>query len=466
MLEADYLIVGSGAMGMAFADTLLSETDASIIIVDRYAKPGGHWNHAYPFVTLHQPSQFYGVASKELSKNRKDAIGWNKGLFDLATGAEVMVYFEEVMRDTFLTSGRVQYFPSCNYNGNFKFKSLISGEEYEVKVNKKLIDCTYLKTTIPFSHKPNFSVANEVNFFPINNLVNIKSVPEGYVIIGGGKTGIDACLWLLQNNVDPEKITWIVSRDAWLIDRQNTQPSMEFFERTIGNQANQFEAISQSNSIGNLFEDLEAAGTLVRIDKTIRPQMFHGATISQMEIEQMRRIKNVIRMGKVKQIETDKIILEKGTIPTSVNHVHVDCSASAVTNLETKPIFEKDKITPQTIRPYQPIFSASVIAYIEANYDDDKVKNNFCQVVPLPNHDTDWIRMMAIQMVNQMSWNQDKSLRNWIRQNRLDGFGQLVKDVDKEDAPKMTILMRLKNAIMPAMMKLQQYMVELESEKS
>ena len=67
-LSSDYLIVGSGAMGMAFADVLLSETDATMTIVDRYPAPGGHWNVAYPFVTLHQPSAFYGVSSKELSK--------------------------------------------------------------------------------------------------------------------------------------------------------------------------------------------------------------------------------------------------------------------------------------------------------------------------------------------------------------------------------------------------------------
>lgn len=61
-LDTDYLVVGSGATGMAFADTLLAETDARITIVDRHGKPGGHWNDAYPFVTLHQPSAFYGVA--------------------------------------------------------------------------------------------------------------------------------------------------------------------------------------------------------------------------------------------------------------------------------------------------------------------------------------------------------------------------------------------------------------------
>jgi cation diffusion facilitator CzcD-associated flavoprotein CzcO len=58
MLETDYLIIGSGAVGTAFADTILTETDATIVIVDKLHQPGGHWNFAYPFVTLHQPWHF------------------------------------------------------------------------------------------------------------------------------------------------------------------------------------------------------------------------------------------------------------------------------------------------------------------------------------------------------------------------------------------------------------------------
>jgi len=109
MLETDYLVIGSGAVGMAFVDTLLSETDASITIIDRYAKPGGHWNVAYPFVTLHQPSQFYGVSSKELSNGHIDSVGTNKGLHSLAKGAEISTYYDNVMQNTFLSSQRVNY---------------------------------------------------------------------------------------------------------------------------------------------------------------------------------------------------------------------------------------------------------------------------------------------------------------------------------------------------------------------
>ena len=61
-LETDYLIIGSGAVGMAFADVLLAETDANIIIVDKHHKPGGHWNDAYSFVTLHQPYGIWGLS--------------------------------------------------------------------------------------------------------------------------------------------------------------------------------------------------------------------------------------------------------------------------------------------------------------------------------------------------------------------------------------------------------------------
>ena len=121
-LETDYLVIGGGAMGMAFTDVILSETDADLIIVDQNAKPGGHWNHAYPFVTLHQPSSFYGVSSRELSRGQLDQVGLNKGMGDLASGQEVLAYYEQVMNHTFLPSGRVRFFPMCRSLGEGRFE--------------------------------------------------------------------------------------------------------------------------------------------------------------------------------------------------------------------------------------------------------------------------------------------------------------------------------------------------------
>src|ERR1700737_5288702 len=92
-IEADYLVAGGGAMGMAFADPLVSETTATVVLVDRNDQPGGHWTTAYPFVRLHQPSAYYGVNSRSLGSDTIDHGGLNAGYYELATGAEVGAHF-------------------------------------------------------------------------------------------------------------------------------------------------------------------------------------------------------------------------------------------------------------------------------------------------------------------------------------------------------------------------------------
>lgn len=460
-LETDYLIIGSGAVGMAFADVLLAETDANILIVDKHHKPGGHWNDAYSFVTLHQPSSFYGVSSSELSKGNHDEVGLNKGLAELASGAEVMAYFDQVMKHTFLPSGRVQYFPMCEYKGGGKFDSMLSDKQYQVKVNKKVIDGTYFKTSVPSTHTPSFKVADGVQFAPLNDLPSLVEPRDGYVIVGGGKTGIDAVLWLLENQIDPDDITWIMPRDGWWIDRKNTQPSREFFIDTIGAQATQAEAVAAAENVDDLFNRLEKGGVLMRLDESVKPQMFHGATVSRDELAQLRRIKNVVRKGRVTSIESDKIHFGNESIDTTVNTMHVDCSARAVPVTETYDVFQGNKVVVQTVRSYQPVFSAAFIAHIEASYDDEALKNELCQVVPLPNHDTDWLLGTAAQMRNQMRWSQEPGIRDWLMTNRLDGFTKLVQPSDETTPDQLEVLMRLKTAAPKAGANLPKLMAEV-----
>ena len=47
----------------------------------------------------------------------------------------------------------------------------------------------------------------------------IRDHPEHFLIVGGGKTGIDAVLYLLDHGVDPDKLMWIVPNDAWFFNR-------------------------------------------------------------------------------------------------------------------------------------------------------------------------------------------------------------------------------------------------------
>ena len=63
-ITTDYLVIGAGAMGVAFADEVITrDKTAEVVLVDKHSQPGGHWNDAYPFVKLHQPAAYYGVNS-------------------------------------------------------------------------------------------------------------------------------------------------------------------------------------------------------------------------------------------------------------------------------------------------------------------------------------------------------------------------------------------------------------------
>jgi hypothetical protein len=53
--------------------------------------------------------------------------------------------------------------------------------------------------------------------------------------------------------------------------------------------------------------------------------------------------------------------------------------------------------------------------------------------------------MTLAAMMNQFNWSQDKTLRQWIRNNRLDGFTKLTSGVDPSDREKMDILMRMRD---------------------
>ena len=79
VVDADYLVVGAGATGMAFTDALLDHSDARVVLVDRRDGVGGHWRQAYPFVRLHQSSTFYGVASTVLGGGASSGAGPRPG---------------------------------------------------------------------------------------------------------------------------------------------------------------------------------------------------------------------------------------------------------------------------------------------------------------------------------------------------------------------------------------------------
>ena len=124
MLEADYVVVGGGALSLAFVDEIIHKsTDITAIVVEKRAKAGGHWNDAYDFVRLHQPAAWYGVNSAVLGK----------GGPDLVSKSQILAYYEMVVEKLESTQ-RVKFFWQCEYKEDGKIVSLVEdGLEYQVR---------------------------------------------------------------------------------------------------------------------------------------------------------------------------------------------------------------------------------------------------------------------------------------------------------------------------------------------
>ena len=420
-IEVDYLVIGAGAAGMAFTDALIAESDATVLMVDRRHSPGGHWNDAYPFVRLHQPSAFYGVNSRSLGEDRIDDAGPNAGFYERATASEVCHYFQAVLNDQLLPSGQVEFLPMTNCaedeRGRVRVVSRLTGAEREITVRRKVVDARYLESSIPATHAPGYEVDDGVHCVPVNELVRSDHPAGGYVVIGAGKTGMDACNWLLDNGVDTDEIAWIKPRDSWVIDRASFQPREKVGSFMIGFAAT-VEAAASATSIPDLFARLEECGQLKRLDRSIEPTMFRAAILSDIELEQLRSIENVIR-GHVRHLQTDRIVLDGGDVPTSADRLYVDCTADGLPKPSPRPIFERNRVTIQQLRETSPTFNAALIGYLEATRDDVDEQNSLTPPNTYPNTATDWIRTRYLGMVAQSRWDQTPDLRDWIESSRL-----------------------------------------------
>jgi hypothetical protein len=423
-LETDYLVIGAGASSMAFVDALIEvDRDADVIVVDRRHAPGGHWNDAYPFVRLHQPAACYGVNSRPLGEDRVDEDGFNAGLYQQAGAAEICRYYGAVMDDRLLPSGQVRFFPMSNYLGleqdRVAFVASLTGAQTEVTVRRAVVDGRYLEPTIPSRHRRSFTVAPDVRCVSVNQLADVREPATGYTVIGGGKTGSDACSWLLRNGVDPDDIRWIRARDPWMWNRAQVQP-LDLVSDTIDGFSHGVQASAEADSVPDLFARLEACDQLLRLDPEVAPTMYHGATITRAELEALRQIEHVVRLGHVHAIGTSEVRLEAGSIPSDAGQLHVDCSAAGLGKAPARPIFAPGRITLQCISTVFPTFNAAMIGYLEASRTEDATaKSRLAPTTRYPDHATDWLPNMRGQLEALRLWNEQPDVAAWLDASRL-----------------------------------------------
>lgn len=421
-ISCDYLVVGAGASSMAFVDALIARADVDVVVVDRRTRPGGHWNDAYPFVRLHQPSASYGVDSRPLGNDTVDANGPNAGFYECATGVEICEHFDQAMQVTFVGSGRVRFYPMSDYVGDLQqdnaFVSRLTGEPTEVVVRRRVVDGTYCESSVPATHQRSFDVDPDVSMIPVGDLAAVASAPTGYTILGGGKTSMDACNWLLTNGVDPDRIRWVRPRDAWLVDRSSVQP-LDQLGSTIEGFSLAVEILAHAKSEKGLFDDLESAAQIHRLDSTVQPTMFRGAILTHVEREALRQIERVERAGRVAHIGTSRIELSAGELTTSPSELHVDCTARGLGTAPPRPVFDGRRITIQSMTGGFTTYHAALIGVVEATDRDDVEKNRLCPPLAAPNIPRDWVHFYRATLATTTLHGAEEDLAEFGDASRL-----------------------------------------------
>jgi len=264
----------------------------------------------------------------------------------------------------------------------------------------------------------------------VNDLVRSEQPRGGFVIIGAGKTGMDACTWLLGNGVDGDEISWVKPRDAWVIDRRLLQPLEKVGDFIMG-WATATEIAASATSRADLFAGLEDAGQLRRIDPSVEPTMYRMAILSDAEVESLREIDNVVRAGRVRRIGTQRIVLDDAELPVRRDCLFVDCSAEGLPNPPPRPIFEAQRITLQPIREGSPPFNCALIGHLEATREDVDEQNALSPTNPYPNVATDWIRTRHVGMIAQQRWDRAPDVADWLERSRLNITRGLVGHADE-----------------------------------
>ncbi len=170
---------------------------------------------------------------------------------------------------------------------------------------------------------------------------------------------------------------------------------------------------------------LEASGRLARIDPASPATMYRGTMLSAGELAALRQIEDVVRLGRVRRIEADRIVLERGETKTGLDVLHVDCTALGLNNAPATPIFQPGRIVLQQVRQLSPCFNAALVGFVEAHRDDDVDKNRLCLPNPYPSSVEDWPRMMSRTWRTEGRWLSEPDLSAWVARSRLNLLGAL-----------------------------------------
>ena len=279
-----------------------------------------------------------------------------------------------------------------------------------VQVRRRVVDATYLSPTIPATTPPPFAVADDVQVVAVHELATLAEAARSYIVVGAGKTATDGIVWLLANGVQPDRIVWVRPREPWMLNRAVVQPNPVVALQLA---ADTMTAAAEAQSLDDMFLRLEAAGVMLRLDTEVVPTMAKTPTLGAWELDLLRTIENVVRLGHIKHVGAGEIVLDHGVVPLSPGSLVVHCAASGLQYPPLVPLWGPDKIRLQTIRVGFPCFCAALAGFVEATRDDDRERNRLCPPNTLPDNPADWAQMQVRGTLASRVYGNEPDISAW-----------------------------------------------------
>jgi hypothetical protein len=195
-----------------------------------------------------------------------------------------------------------------------------------------------------------------------------------------------------------------------MLNREVVQPDPAVF---LGMAAGIMRAAAAAASLDDLFRRLEDARIMLRIDWSVAPTMAKAPTLATWELDQLRSIEHVVRMGHVRRAEPGRLSLDEGAVAMRKDAVVVHCAASGLQNPPLVPVWRPSTITLQPIRAGFPCFGAALVGYVEATRTDDEDKNRLCPPTPYGNTLADWAIMNVRGTRATASFGSEPDIKAW-----------------------------------------------------
>jgi hypothetical protein len=152
---------------------------------------------------------------------------------------------------------------------------------------------------------------------------------------------------------------------------------------------------------------------VLRIDRRVVPTMAKTPTLAAWELDLLRTIENVVRLGHIEHVSRGEIVLDRGSVPLARGSLVVHCAASGLQYPPLVPLWAPDRIRLQTIRAGFPCFNAALAGYVEATRDDDRERNRLCPPNTLPDTTASWARMQVRGTIAARTFGAETDIAAW-----------------------------------------------------